>query len=87
MQVPGNLLVMVNPKLSVPDELHIPVSFDGLPSLLHDLTDLGIEGVHVTAVLPEKANESRSYVVSLTKGEVFSLLNQHALDLVTKKYT
>ncbi len=73
-------------KLSVPDELHIPVSFDGLPALLSDLADLGIGGAHVKSVIPHDIDRARSYIVSLTKGEVFSLLNQHALDLVTKKY-
>lgn len=75
---------MSNPKLSVPDELHISVSFNGLPTLLRDLADLGIEGAHVRAV--HHHEEARSYVVSLTKGDVFALLNKHALDLVTRQY-
>ena len=82
----GNVLCMFDtqPKLEVPEVLDITVGFDGLPSLLQDLDDLDIDGVKVTFV--HTAGSERRYTVSLTKGEVFALINKHALNMVTSKY-
>lgn len=81
--------------LEVPDELSIPVSHEGLAGLIDDLADLDITGVKVVGVKDYEpfldGNGStqgpvRSYVVELTKGELFSLINQHALNMLTAKY-